>query len=226
MNKKIRANIKMLIVPISAIVILTIISFVFAGVILGKINAINSDLESASKTKNILETKISSLTQISDESLTNITETVNLALPEKNSALMSVSQLKSMAAEGSLILENVKVGSEIKDTGGVSHVDLAFDVEGPTQGVISYLKQISSIAPINNLSKFKLSSNESSVRASVTTLSYWASLPKTIPSVESPFEPFTADEQKLIDQITGLRKPLFLKLNPGGDSGRVDPFSL
>ncbi len=217
---------KLLMVPVLAIVILTIITFVFAGVILGKINTINADLDTVSKTKNVLETKVNSLTQISDENLTNITEAANLALPEKNPALMSVSQFRSLASEGVLILENVKVGSEIKDTGGLSHVDLAFDIDGPTSGVIAYLKQIEKIAPLNKLTKFKISSNESSIRAGVTTSSYWASLPKTIPSVESPFEPFSAEEQKLIDQIAGLKKPLFLKLNPEGDSGRVDPFSL
>jgi len=225
MNKNITINLKILLMPTLAIVVLTIITFVFAGVILDKINTVNADLDALSRSKNVLEAKLSTLTSISGESLTDTSEAASIALPEKNSALLSMAQFRSMASESSLVLENMKVGSEIKDS-TTSHVDVTFDVEGPTEGVISYLKSVATIAPINKISKFKISSSGGNIRASVTSSSYWSGFPKTIPAVESPFEPFTADEQKLIDHIASLRKPQFVTLTPEGDSGRVDPFSL
>ena len=226
MNKNIKINLRILGLPTLSIVILTIITFGFAGIIIDKITTAGAELDAVSREKNVLEAKVSSLTSISGESLNDTSEVVSMALPDKNSALLSMAQFRSMASESSLTLENIKVGSEIKDTGGISHVDITFDVEGPTQSIISYLNSVTTIAPINKLSKFKISSNESTIRASVTSSSYWAAFPKTIPAVESPFEPFSADELSAIEQISNLRRPQFVTLTPEEDSNRENPFSL
>jgi len=149
---------------------------------------------------------------------------LNNALPAKNSALVTISQVKKLANEEFLVMDSLKAGAEIKKS-SYSQVNISFDIEGEILVVLNFLKKLQNIAPLTNLDKVKISQSITSLaKASVTIKTYWAAYPVKLPPITEPLKDFTAEEKETIVKILSLNPPEFVELIPQENSGRQNPF--
>jgi len=158
-----------------------------------------------------------------DASLLEQANLTSFALPNKNPAFMVASQLKLLAQENSIIITNLRIGSETKD-GNLWSTDLSFDVEGATVSVLNFLKGISGIAPITFTDKVRVNESFGISRATIRVKTFWAEFPATLPAISQPAVDLTKDEGEILTKVVNLVPPEFVFLEPQTPTERADPF--
>lgn len=206
--------------------VITLILFVIVGNYgIGRIQNLRSQISQVEKDKTSLTQKLNTLQTVSATVEAGSTSSI-IALPEKNSALTEFVQLKSLAAQNSVTLTNLKSGGEAKDSSGLSRVDISFDVSGSRLGIITFLSEIQKTLPISLVDRIKFNESAAQIQAAVSVKSFWAGFPKTIPSVTQKIADLTQDERNTLDKISTLTPPQFVEIPVSETSGgRADPFT-
>jgi len=223
MNKSIENDLRIVAVPLGSLLVVIVI-FVLAGnLVAGKISSLIAENETANNSKLTLQNKLASL-QSTQGLVSGFAQSLTAALPSTNTSLAIASQLRAVASENSLNLENFSVGAEIKDA-TLSHVDVTFDAEGESASILNFIEQTKGVAPLNKIKRLKLTAGVGGVsRANVVVSSYWSPFPTKIPAVLDPLAEITPEEQTTLQELANLRQPQFLELSPES-GGRPDPFS-
>lgn len=224
MNKAIEKNIQILGIPILSILGVIVVFILAGNLVYGKVSELLLQNDVARRMTTTLRTKLSSL-QSNQSQVSDIAQSLTNALPASNTSLETASQLKLIAAENGITLQNFSSGQEIKD-GDIMHVDIVFDAEGQSNNILNFLNETKTIAPIDKVKRLKLTGgvNGGPARANILISSYWAAFPTVIPAVSDPLQDITPEEQTLLTQLSGLKQPQFVELSPGG-GGKADPFS-
>lgn len=226
MKTGLTADLKTLLVatlPLLGTVLVAIFIFKFG---LAKVSDIRSKVALSKKNETVLSQKLDLLTNISDNALAYSTLTSN-ALPQNNSALATISQIKRLAVQYAVSVSNIKTSTELSDRIGVKKMDITFDVNGPRPSVLSFLGGIKSFAPIVTLEKVKFSESGGVMRGEVAVKTYWADLPKKLPSLTDKISELTSAEISLLTELQGLVQPEFVEIPPAeGNTGRTDPFGI
>lgn len=222
MNKSLENNLRVIAVPLGYLLGVIVIFVVVGNLISTKINSLLTENSAALLSKATLQDKLSSL-QSTQGQVSGFAQSLTAALPETNTALEITSQLKSIAAENSLNLQNFAVGTEVKD-GEVKHVDIAFDAQGQSGNIFNFITETNTLAPLNKVKRVKLTSGSGTSTANITISSYWAAFPTQIPAVSDPLQKITPDEETMLQNLSNLRQPKFLELSPSS-GGKADPFS-
>lgn len=224
MNKYLQNNLKVITVPALSLLGVILVFLLAGSFVWGKISDLIAQYNQEQQTSAMLKEKLNSL-QSTGAQISDFAQSLTIALPQSNSSLTLLSQAKSLASQDSLNLQNIKGGSEVKES-GTSHAEVSFDVEGSVANIFNFVSQTKNIAPINKVTRVKLSSTGSLARANITINAYWASLPTKIPAVSDPLAAITPDEQKLLQDLSSLTSPQLQELSPSaGGGGRSDPFS-
>lgn len=209
------------------LVLILILGFFVVKFTLAKVGEQSVQIKKLEKDNTTLTQKIRILSAAGLDS-ENDANLVTIVLPESNSSLVVVSQLRLKALEMSLLVDSLKVGAEIKDPSGLSRSDVSFEITGPKPQIIDYLNSLSQIAPIVIVDKVKLSESEGIARASVGVKAFWSALPKTLPSVSESLKDLTEAEYEFLIELDKLQKPQFssdyIESNEG--DGRGNPFAL
>ena len=129
------------------------------------------------------------------------------ALPKTNPSLQYLSQLRLLAAENGLILSDVKVSSGGETAGNLSAINGSFSVLGAKESITSFCQSLGRMAPLTVISKIDLSDGGGASKADIGTRTFYASLPKTIPSISQSITDLTASEKELITEIESLSTP-------------------
>lgn len=214
---------RILIKPLLAAFILGTLFVLVGRFGLSKIESLRSQIKNTQKDENTLNQKISDLSAIGADVLDQANLSL-LVLPDANPALVVISQLKVLAGNSGLILFNLKSGAEVTDK-SISRIDLSFDVEGNEQGVVDFLREIQTIAPLTKVSKLKMSQSGGVVRANVITSSFWSDLPKKLPLATQKLENLTPAEENVLSQMSQMRLPAFISTQPASSAGKVNPFN-
>lgn len=207
--------------PLFALVILSVFAFKIG---LGKISEVRAKVAAARSDLNVLQSKLNILKE-AQSSVAASSNLATIALPSENPALSVISQIKSLASQNGLLVENVKSGSETKETSGLFRVDVTFDVNGPRTQIFLFLSAISNIAPISAVEKVKLIEGGGNSRATVVVKSFWADLPKALPGITQEIQDLTPDEINVLTNVSKLIQPTFIVISPSGGGGKSDPFS-
>lgn len=174
--------------------------------------------------QNILNQKLNILNAIAP-SAADLSNSAALALPSSNTSLAVFSQLKNLALVNALLLTNIKTGSEVKDNSGLSRVDVSFDISGTRDQINSFLKGVSGLAPIMIVSSIKLSENAGVNTGGIIVQSFWAPLPKSIPTTTEAITDLTPDEQAVLATVQSLTSPIIVQGQPAQPGGKSDPFA-
>src|SRR3989344_1748532 len=111
-------NVRVIMIPLASLVILVILStFVFKD-LYSRISLERLKLEKSRKDGKVLQQKQVFLQEVKEQVLSQSDSTL-LALPESNSALIQISQLKSLADKNGVSLENLGVGGQDTTKGEV-----------------------------------------------------------------------------------------------------------
>ena len=95
----------------------------------GKIKTLNNNVKSASKVESILKEKEQELITYQGQ-LDSYVDISAGVLPEKNPALLVVTQLKKIALENNIFLEDLKISSQQVVKGEISDLKVNFKVQG------------------------------------------------------------------------------------------------
>jgi hypothetical protein len=218
--KGIPENVKQILsaaIPFAVVVILFLVVGNFG---ISKVTDLRAQITEATSQKATLTQKLSILQSLSLVAA----QSGNLAtsaLPDSNPSLLVSSQLKLLAGNAGMVISSIKSGAAGVDASGLSRVDISFTVTGARVQIISFLKNIGNIAPVTLIDKISLAETGGVTKADVSVKSFWAPLPKTIPSVDQAITDLTADEKKLLTQIGELTQPTFIQV--ASSSGNVNP---
>lgn len=217
-------NIKALLGPVVAILVLFSL-FVFSvqkGY--GQIKSKLDELNSASENEKTLEEKVSILREVKS-SLGNADKTV-MALPYKNPGAWMISQLKALAASNSLILSNLGLANESDFSEGVSKVQISFDAEGQDLvSLLAFMKGVKELAPVSTLDEVDVESQGvKNLSADIRISIYWSPPPTVLPPITTPVKQLTSSEQQLLNSVSALSEPQFTVFSPEPPAQRDNPF--
>jgi hypothetical protein len=205
--------------------VVTILLFIIVGKFgIGRIQSLRAQISQAEIDKATLSQKLSTLESLSSVVGTG-SQSATSALPEKNSALLELSQLRAIASQNGVIISNLKSGAEAKSSGDLSKASLTFDVTGARVGVITFLDSIQKSAPISIIDRIRLNEVGGETHATLTVSSFSALFPKSIPSVSGSVSDLTQAEIATLKSISSLIQPQFVELPVGESGGKPDPFA-
>ena len=217
------ASVSAILVP-SVYLVVSILLFVF-GVKTGleKIAGQRSSLTEAGKTQTVLQQKESLLRQIAPEVGAQVEVLAN-AVPEKNPALTMISQIKNLAAVSGITITTFKVGG-VNAAGAVSFADVTFDADGELVSLISFLNTIKTLAPLSTIDTVKINQQAGTASANTRIRVYFAGYPTKLPSLTEAVGELTAEEEGLLETLSGLSPPSFTTLFPQEPTVRESPFN-
>lgn len=217
-----RRNILISTLPLVVSILLIIIVAKFG---LGKVSSLRKEISQSSKDRATLIQKLNTLSSLGADLQSN-SQLSSYALPDKNPALATLSQLKSLATQNLVSLSKIKSGGGGEgSTKGISTASLTFEVLGPKEGVLTFLESLSGVAPITRVEKVKFSEQGDQIGGSVTVISYYAPYPTKLPAITATINDLTNEEIKTLTSIVKLTPPQFVSLSPSSTAGKVDPFS-
>lgn len=211
-------------VPAGLFVASLLLYIVGGKLLFGQITATQEKVKKLDEETAVLETKTTVLTNFASVS-SNYTGVVSAALPERNSGLVFVTQLKRLAGTGSLVISDIKIGPPTTEA-SLSKAQLSFNVEGNLKEVLSFLGSIVDVSPVSRIEKVRINQTGTVARAAVTLSVFWADFPQKLPDITEPIKELTNDDQVTINQLSQRSQPLLLRFTPTESSPRSDPFSL
>lgn len=216
------ASIRIILTP--SLILLALIFLVVAMVKIGlpQIGKQSQALSNAEKNERILAQKEATLRDISGTVLSQA-ESASVALPEKNPALITLSQLRLLAGNSGVILKNIKVGTGAEEA-SLFNVGISFDAEGPLSSVLDFLGSVKNISPITSVQRVKMTQIGSLLNAETSLKGYWSPFPKSLPALTEPITSLTSSDKDTLDKILALTPPTFSEVAPGEPTLRENPF--
>lgn len=201
-----------------------LISFFAVPFGISQVTGIRGKISQEGVNQNVLSQKLDTLTTVG-EAASAQSSIVTIAVPDSNPALITLSQMRTLAVANGLAISGVKGGAETKDKSGLSRVDISFDVNGPRPQIFAFLAAVNNISPITVVSKIKMNESGGNALANVTVRSFWSSFPTKLPAVTEPESGLTADEKSTVTKVSALKQPIFSEVPASDVLGRSDPFS-
>ncbi len=208
------------VIPFIVIVVLFVVVGKFG---VSQVIGLRSQISDTQTAQTILTEKLSILQSLSQSSVDNVAS-VTAALPGTNPSLISIYQLKRIAAKNGINIADIKAGSSAVDTSNLSFVNTSFVATGTKEGVMFFLNDIEVLAPITKIDKVKISETGGIETLTMNTKSYWSPFPKTIPNVTQATSDLSSSEKQTLTQINSLLQPPFTSLLPTSGGNNTTPF--
>lgn len=221
----ISANSKLVAGPLVLGVILILLFVVGIRSGITQILALRTKVEELKVEENTLSQKLSFLETSKDSALT-LADLSVIAIPPDNPALIIISQVKKLAGEKGVIIENIKSTQTVQEEGSeLGNVELELSVNGPITNLMELLKSFKSVTPIISVSSVKLNQGDTIADAKVLIYGYFSPFPETLPSITSPLNELTAEEKDILAKLSSYSQPTFTEVTPSGPYERADVFN-
>jgi hypothetical protein len=209
--------------PLVIVLVLFIITGKFA---ITQITNVRNQISLAKKSQSVLSEKLKTLRSSAQISADG-SGVALIALPKSNPSLQVISQLKMLASSNLALIEGLRSNVTESSTDEILHVTTSFSLVGPKDAIIAFVKGVDTIAPITFVEKMELVEDAGLSSATITTRTYFASLPKTIPTVTQPITDLTLSEKDLLTQLSKLSQSAIDTPAPSSGSGtNANPFGL
>ncbi len=225
-SKSFGLSVKMLILPVFA---LLIIGGLFIFVVVNSLDRMKidrDDLVVAREQEQLLQGKLTIL-QKANVSVDEQTSVASVAMPSKNPSISVLSQLKSTAQDFGVILLESSIKSPVKNE-RIFKTELRVNILAASiDDINEFVKNIQNISPVTSLDKYSVSENFQTGEASseVVIGVYWADFPVKISDLTEPITGLTPDEEKLVSELSQLRRPEVIVLDPMAPEQGRDPFN-
>lgn len=222
-SKGIPENIKQTAVAAIPLLVVIILFVLVGNFGISKVKNIQAEVKTAENSEKTLTQKLDLLKTLSGE--VSKTDLVNSAIPGSNPSLAVIGQLKNVAIINTVILSSIKANSG-SDPSGLNTVSISFSAMSARSQIFSFLNDLSKVAPIITITSVKISELAGATDADIAVKTYWAELPKTIPSVTTPISDLTAEEKKILSEVSGLTQPSSsqIELAPSLNDINPNPF--
>lgn len=220
-----RTNLKTFTKPFLIMVFIFILFVVLFRTGTTKITKQVAEYKNSKKTEETLSIKLSKLTEGADVALENTNKLV-VALPQRNSVMIMISQIKRLAAEKNLIIGKLEI-SGLSVENELNSIQLQVQIDSPDiVSIMDYLKELPKISPVSSVFGIKISNLDGShFIAKVELTVFWSDFPTTIPAVREPVFSLSESELKAMEIISNLREPEYQIMEPSTQSERTEPFN-
>jgi len=207
-------DIKILFIAIAPLLLIIILTIVLGKGVFAKLQEQRASFTAAKKTENILSSKRELLTRYSANSQ-DLVNPVTIAVPGINSSPVVLSQLKLIASERLLSIQNIKVSPPVVSNKGFTEVQILFDIDAEFGLIISLLEELEQSSPITKLKQVRISPGSGEIiRASIFITHYYSDFPDKLPPIDQPLVDFTSNELQILTQLSLNREPLFFDIEP------------
>jgi nitrogen fixation-related uncharacterized protein len=227
-KRSISPNIRVMIVPIVAIIVVFVLSIFLLKEAYARISSQYSDLQSTRKDETVLRQKAETLRQLRDGGF-DPGERTALALPNKNPSLWVLSNINRELREKERIIINELNAS------GTRKLKDAEDVNKGKFTVVFYyldvlefidmLNQISTYTPYTSYEFIDFEvSDKGYIESKVEFNVFWSEMPKTITSIRQPVDDLSSKEKEILNLVTRLKTPELSTIEAVSPYGRENPF--
>ncbi len=198
-----------LVLPAGVALFMIVGSVFLANFLYTRITQILAETAQQDTKNNILEGRLATLQALSED-IKEGANAVTFAIPDKNPSVLILNQLKSLAGDNNILLENISISSQplAEETGLVSYT-ISFEAQASsTQILIDFVDGLSSVTPIINISTLEIKSGlASDVTATLGLMAYSAPFPEQLPALEEPLVGLSPEEQSVLDTIQTFTRP-------------------
>lgn len=216
-------DLKPLALPVFLILVIIALFFVGYKTLWGRIADERAKLNTARKNEATLVQKRDLLSQVGSE-ISPYIDAATISIPEKNSSLLMISQLRQVVSQNVLEATDIAVSSPNSAEKGMSRVQLQFQVDGDLNQLISFINQFQNVAPIPQVEQVSITNVGGTSRAEVSLNVYFAPFPEQLPPLTEPVSELTSEERELLDILSQLQLPPLLGVSPSGPTFRSNPF--
>ncbi len=186
----------------------------------GEISALRAQVALAKQIESSLAQKLQILQDFNQSAF--ISDKVLVAIPQDNSSLAVLSQIKKKAQENGVALGQVNVGKGVAVEGAGSYADITFEAVGELATMVVFMQSLSKTAPLGNVESVEIGG----LGAEIIYRIHWAPLPTQLPSLTDPLAEFSDEEKILIAKLTALESAAALTLSPQPPALRKNPFGI
>lgn len=222
-RKILNPNVKILFLPTTIIIVLSVIIYISLSKGYLQINQKWEELKGMQSTQGILEHKVEVLRSVQQGILGNA-ETTLIVLPEDNSVLFSISQIKKFLPQEAQIT-SIDVNSA-EDDNNVKRTKITLDVDFLNVGDITgYVRHVRDAAPLTSVDGIKLSDSQGLKKVEITFFAYWSEFPEKVPPITKPIVELNDSDQKLLFSLLNYEAPEFTTIEVGQTTDRQNPFN-
>lgn len=222
MATNLNPNIKILLPPIFAFLILAGLLFQTTIIANSRVKKLNADLVETRRKNSVLEEKLSILTQVKDKAIDDA-DTSLLAVPSGNPVLWVFQSLKNISLRNRLEIEDVSFSFSTTPEGS-SNVLVKLKLQGGIDDMFTFISEVENSLPTHTIELLELESKNINSIFTIEIHYFNAPLPITIPALIEPIKSFTVEEVALLEEISKKDKPEFTSLEPLYNTDRSDPF--
>ena len=208
MKSSVASKYKPLFVPLAGIAVLVVLVLVLGNFFFENISNFRSEIRKIEASNLILDERLNTLQSVAEE-LSRSTEIVNFALPEDSPGVLVALQIRSLARDKEVLLEDFtirKTSLTINET--IETSDIEFEASGEFTAVTSLVEELSGLLPLVNLQSVNVEDDfTGGVTASVRLSTYSAPLPETLPSLTESINGLTAAEEETLEQLSFFNRP-------------------
>ena len=189
-----------------------------------RINQQLVDIKRVEAEVSTLSTKVSILQEEKDL-LVIYEPQASTILPNENPILYQLFLLKQLAQDYSITLDDLKIGGQGSTSEGeLLSINVGFTSSGTTDDVLNFIDALQGQAPMFALQKVQLETQDDSSTAEVSALSYYSSLPESLPPATSAITRISRDELEAFTSYnTSSAQPGF-SLTPQRGNETRNPF--
>jgi len=210
-------------IKVSLPFIIIVLLFVLVGKFgISQVVALRNQIIKAEKSEKTLTEKLNILKTLS-QTPTQYINAVSAALPSSSPTISAISQLKLIAANNSINLSEIKAGTPTEDA-KLSFVNISFLAVGTRENIMNFMKNLENSAPISRIDKIRISESGGIESVNISMKTYWADLPKTIPTVTQPVTDLNASEKQLMLTVSAYLQPTFSAILPSSGEVNTAPF--
>ena len=219
-------NIKVMAIPVAVLLVVAILFIYLTKVGYSRVTKQISEYKLAQKTENILSGKLGLLKKVESE-IADDTDSTILALPDKNPATWSISQLRLKSIENGLTMDSINVANSNSFEENINSIAIGVQITGQELAqILSFLSSLPTFAPISTTGEIQMEKGEDGGWAANTEVSiYWSKLPPTLPAIDETLNDLSNEEKTVLNKVSSLTKPTFTVLEPSGPKERLTPFN-
>lgn len=221
-----KAKMGPIMLPAVGLGVLLVLYMVLANLVTGNVLVKYRELTAATITENMLADKLAKLSEIGSQTTRSV-DTAIVALPEANSTLLAMAQIKRLAQERAIVVSDFKTKSVAVTADNLGKAELTFTVAAPdTSLLLSFLDSMRAVAPLLVLGDMNLTANGDLLAGDISVITHWAEFPESLPATGAPLVQLTAAEQATLTALQNLTPPQIAGLQPTQPTARDNPFGL
>ena len=225
-SKFIPPNTKTILIPLVALIIIVVLNYIVITEGVSRLSSQNKLINSNSDNEQILAEKEQELS-VSTGTLSPYVRYARVALPERNPALLVITQIRKLAESNQVELDNlaINIGTGLPSE-QLTKVGVTIEISGNHADVTNFIKETEKLAPLATVRviDIKVTGEFAQANADMALDVYWAAFPSSLPAITSPIEKITQEDRSILSRLSELSQPEFSELDPNTPSARDNPF--